>query len=791
VRYWFKILMRVIKRDKLHSLLVILGLAVGFASAIIVFLFARDQFTYEKFNLKYERTYRYGVGMTIGGVSNRQISSNAAVGPLLKENLTGIESYARFAPVDEILVKIGENSYNESDFLWADNDILSIFTVSFLAGDPKIALQEPYSIVLTRSLALKYFGSTDIVNKEIMTENAGIVRVTAVIEDYPANSHLSFTALISLRTLEATGFIRSDPAPSDLGSGMFLGLYLLFRENYSPRMFYDEFHNYYDKHLKHLDMMQYEPIIEPIGDILLNSMIQPDLAATNRRFLYAICSIGIFIMLLACINYINLATARSAGRAREIGLKKVIGAGIRQLRMQFLYESVFFSVAALFLSFVFIEIVLTFTSLNRIVGADLKLDLAGEPSLFFISLLFAIFIGMISGFYPAIYLAALSPLKVFRSDARKEGTGIYLRNILVVLQFMISIGAITLTLLMNSQIDFLRRHNLGFDQENVAVIRTQDEHLISRLPVLKNEISKHHFIQSAALSSTTPGFRFTGWAFEWESSSGKMETHAFRQLIAEPDYFRTLGISFSSGRNFLSETHADNREVVVNQSLVDEMGWDDPIGKICRYGEVVGVAENFNYSSLHGEILPLYILNQPEYATMINIRIKSEHAEQAVKFLKDTWKKFAGNTPLNLSFLDERFNAFYRQDEQQKKMIQIFSLVCILISIIGFLGLTSYTMLQKTKEVAIRKIHGAQVVNIMYMLYKRVIFIVALSCLIAFPLTWIIFRSWQNHYAYRIEIGILHFIVSFMIIMLLGLLISGYHTLRIAVINPVKIMRFE
>ncbi|UCG28361.1 MAG: ABC transporter permease, partial [Bacteroidales bacterium] len=537
LRYYVKHALRVIYRDKFHSVLNVIGLSIGIACGIIVLLYVQNELTYERHHIKKERIYRYGVNMTIGGVNSSQTTCNAAVGPLLKDYMPGIESFVRIGKPGEIMIKHNRDAYYEEDIFWADSSLFHVFTHQFISGDPATCLKNINSIVLTEELAGKIFGDADPMDKTVEIENQGLFTVTGVIKDLPDNSYLMFDGLMSFSTLYHDQDIADVYNPRRLGGNMFFELYFLFKEDFRREDFYSQFQAFYDENLAEYDRIQYKAIAEPVKDIHLRSEITTRESDVFRRLLYGLSSIGIFILVLACINYINLATSRAEGRAKEIGLKKVTGAGKKQLITQFLGESMVLSVISLLLGLGIAEVIFVFTPLNEVFDKDLQIDFFHNPVLAVGSIGLTIIVGILSGLYPSFYLSRILPVKALRGDAKEASHKFGFRNILVIFQFAISIGAVALTLLMNQQLKYVRSKDLGFDREEVLLISVRDEKIRGKMSAYREVINTHHGVVRSSFSSTTPGYGISGWAFLWESNTGEMERHANRELYADRDYF--------------------------------------------------------------------------------------------------------------------------------------------------------------------------------------------------------------------------------------------------------------
>ena len=789
----FKQAIRIILKDRFHSILNILGLAIGLCCSILVLLFVQNELSYDKHHENGNRIYHYGVNMTIGEINSTQSSCNIAVGPLLKDEMPEIEAYTRCNFAGNILVEHNEKSLYESSFMYTENSIFDIFTHKFIYGNSNNALTEINSIVLTEKTSKRYFGDENPIGKELTIDNEEIFKVTGVIEDLPDNSHLKFTGLISMNTFLNNFNLDEIYTPRALGGGMSFQLYFLFSKNFTSQQFSKKFQSFYDREMAEFDNINYIAVVEPIGDIYLNSSINQRFSERNRRFLYGFASLGLFIMILACINYINMATSRAGNRAKEIGMKKVLGAQKIQLINQFLGESIILSFLALFTGFILVELVLKLTPFNQLINKNLQIDLIGNPILLFGSILITIIVGTISGFYPAFYLSHFTPISSLKGHMKKGKAGSFFRNALISFQFIISVAAVILTLFMHQQIDYIQNFDMGFDKENVLVISTANTKIQEKFNNFREMIIDHHNIVSAAFSNSSLGTGLTGYAFNWETESGEMEIYANPQLYADMNYLETMGIHLVAGENFSKERSPEDTSInfLVNEAMVGRFGWEEPIGKRNQFGQVIGVVKNFSFDSARNDVRPLYIIQPRQTPGVLNVRLKGDNILQTMDFIKEKWKKFSPNVPLNYSFLDQDLRSIYEIDNTQKKLSSIFTYFCILISCFGLFGLTSYSTTQRTKEVAVRKILGSNVTQIIFTLYKNIFSIIILSTILASPLAYWIFGIWQNNYANKVSINPAIFIFAFLGAFFVSFATSAYHTIKVANTNPVKALKYE
>jgi len=552
---------RVLMKDKFHSFLNIFGLAIGLCCTILVLLFVQIELSFDRHHKKIERIYRYGVNMTIGDANSTQSSCNIAVGPLLQNEMPEIEEYVRMQNPGNALMKVSDKAFYENNMQMVDNSIFKIFTIPFILGSSENALNEPNTIVLTEDMASKYFENENPIGKEMIMENSDIFKVTGVIENQPGNSHLQFDALISMNSYLQHQNIEEIYTPRVLGGGMNSQLYFLFSKNFSKDQFLTKFRNFYDREMVENDRIQYSAVVESFKDIYLNSTINSNFSEANRRFLFGFVSLGIFILALGCINYINMATSRAGSRTREIGMKKVLGAEKGQLIKQFLSESIMLAFLGLFFGFMFAELVLDITPFNELINRNLKINLTSNYILLIGSILITFLVGIISGFYPSYYLSHFAPISSLKGEMKKGRKGRFFRNILVSFQFIISIAAVILTLSMRQQIRYMQNLNLGFDKENILIITSTNPGIQSNFKNFRDMIMDHHGIVSAGFSNSALGRGLTGYAFNWETESGEMEIHATRQLYADLNYLKTMDIEIIKGSNFTTERNVEDPSI--------------------------------------------------------------------------------------------------------------------------------------------------------------------------------------------------------------------------------------
>jgi putative ABC transport system permease protein len=791
---------RLFRRDKFHSILNIIGLSTGLACSIIILLYLQNELTYDRYHKNADRIYRAALKYTYTGQTTRWASSSPALGKRLKDEFPEIEEIVRIVPSPKILFKTGETTFYENHIFMADPSVFKIFTHNFIYGDTDTSLNDPMSIVLTETLARKYFENRNPTGQLIQVEGADL-KITGIIEDLPPNSHLPIRALISFSTLSA---LYPDQNYLNWSLGDFLGYtYFLVNETFVLDELMEKAREFIQKNHPPLPEsydVEFEPIAQKLTDIHYGPYMRFDYPIGNKAYIYAFFSIGIFILVLACINYMNMATARAAIRAKEIGIKKVLGSEKWQLTIQLLMESFLASFIALIIAFGLVELITALPMFKHVLNVELKFDLLNNHLLVFGTLGLFIFVGLLSGIYPAFYLSSILYVRALSNTHKSRKAGIFVRRSLVTFQFIISIAVIIVTLFMGDQIEFLRNKSLGFKKENVVSIDIRNDTVKNKLPALMENLRSHQDIISVTIAHSKPGKEASAALYEFEGPDG-MKAHNFYHYWVSHDYLSTLGIKLIKGRDFNKNYPSDlSKAVIVNEKLVKALGWDHPLGKrvirrlpdeVIFSGEVVGVVKDFNFRSLHNEIEPMFIRMQQNVGGSLIVRIKGVNILETMDFLKNKWKQVSPGRPFVYSFLDEDFDRLYDADRQQNQLITIFSYICILISCLGLLGLSSFNTSRRTKEIAIRKVHGASALRVIGILFIEIFFLVAVAAVIAVPISLLLIKIWLENFAYQAGINSYIFIITTMAALAIAFLTASYHCIRVARKNPVNALRYE
>ncbi|MGC1240752.1 MAG: ABC transporter permease [Chryseosolibacter sp.] len=805
LRTHLKFFSRVFLKDKFFSILNLSGLALGIAVSIILLLILQNDLSYDKHHVNHQRIYRLGGHLQATGIDVRLARTARELGSILGEEFPEVQGVVRANSWDRIMVKYqdkggGEKAFYEEHVVRTDSNYFQLFTHAFIAGDPRTCLIDLNTLVITESAARKYFGDAPALDKPLLV-GSDAYKVTGVVKDPPANSHLKFDFLLSQLPRRAwtqdQGMIKSEAFWNpDVYT------YLLFPENYDPQQFYDKFPVIYDKYFKSFgDQVggKYTPILEPLAAIHFHSDLDADEPRGNMAYLYAFTGIGFFIILLACINYMNLSTAKSVKRAPEIAMKKTLGSDKRALVLSFLGESVFLSMVSLVLAISLVFLVLKGTSFNQLIAKDLAPDFFGNPVLLGGSIAIALAIGIISGLYPAFYLPGIPTIKALKGSY-KNGTSAYLlRKVLITVQFAISIFVVVCTLFMQDQIDYVRSKELGFDKENILLLPIEDTLVQRQIQGIKNEFLQHPKIVAATTSYSVMGMNIGGNAVMWAEGDAGMKQQSFTLMSVGEDYLKTMNIPLLQGRDFRNGPKADTEGVfIANEAAARLMGWgDDAVGKKVKFfhaekdGEIIGVVKDFNFASLHNPVAPLLILKASEEGGFLHLKIGGGNLPETMALVKEKWSRIDPNHPYEAFFLDERFNEQYRADEIQHSLLMGLSAICIFISLLGLLGLSAFTAAQRTREIGIRKVHGASIPNIIFLLYKDVMYLIIIAAILIVPVAYYLIAAWLENFAYRAPLNYHLFAVVAMMALAFGFLTVAFHSLKTARTNPVDSLKYE
>ena len=789
---YFKTTFRNTTRHKGYSFINLTGLAIGMACTLLILLWVKDELSYDRFHEKGKDIYRimsYGTRYMIEGFDG----TPAPLAPAIKEKVPGIVNYARFSDVPKLVFKYGENVFYETRGLIADPSIFDMFTFPFVQGDPKTALSEPLDIVITETMAKKYFGSENPVGKTMEVEGMSAA-VRGVIQDIPQNSHIQFDFLSSYEFIEEitsygtswgsfnfVTYLQLEPNRDlqEIGKNMTA----VAANNNCPQV---------------KDGVEFR--LQPLSAIHLDNRASyrnySDVG--DRKYVYVFSIIAIFVLFIACVNFMNLSTARSTTRAKEVGLRKTIGASRRQLIMQFFGESLFLTAIACVFALILVAFLLP--AFNQLTGKDLRLNLIDGQLVLGLSLI-VLLTAMTAGSYPAIYLSSFRPVKVLKGVFKTEGKGQTFRRILVVTQFSLSIALLIGTSVAYNQLRFLRHSKLGFNKENIVYVPIK-ENIGKRYDTFKAELLKDSNIHSVAaqyyLFAEEGSFRSTD--YDWEGREEGQEVDIVLNLV-DYDFIPMLELDLVGGRNFSKEYATDaSQAYILNEEAIKEMGIQDPVGKQFSYGKrngtIIGILKNAYFRSLHVEIEPhiFFFMEDVSEATqygVVLIKINGNKTEEALAQIQRVWGSINPISPFEYHFLDQKYDSLYRKEKKIGTIINAFTTFAILISCLGLFGLASFLTEQRTSEIGIRKVLGASESGIVFLLSKQFTKWVLIANLFAWPAAYFVMSEWLKSFAYRINIGIWVFVLSGMLAAGIALLTVSFQALRAARANPIDSLRYE
>ena len=793
---YFKIAFRNFKKYKVFSLVNIAGLAVGLAIFWLMALYIADELSYDRSGPNASRIYRVVHYGDWSGGGFRLAPTAVPFAPALKKDYSEIEEAARIDPEGGGILTYEDKKIKADDILFADNALLNIFRYPFLYGSPTEALAKPQSIVLTRTLAQKLFGNPEAaLNKTILFQNGAPNLVTGVMEDPPKNSHLSFSAL------------RSMPANyTDSWQNFYVYTYVLLQKGTDYKKLEAKLPGFYDRYLKaDMSKTRYRMELQPVASIHLHSNLDYELGRNGDiRYVYLFSAVALLVLLIAIINYINLATARASVRVKEVGVRKVIGSGRRQLIALFLSESVLFTFIATCIAALLASNLLPL--FNQLAGKSLSLWQFGWRDTLLAGLLFTLLTGLTGGLYPAFFLSAFRTIPALKGQQGNLHNSILLRKGLVTFQFVITISLIAASTVIYQQLHYVLNKDLGFNKEQVLSFHIPNHALRDKVETLKAQLLRDPSIENAAAASIPIGnndIGSNGFYFE-ENGQISPTSRIAQNFMVDADYLNTMQIKLLKGRNFSNAIQTDKySSILVNETLVKELGWTNPIGKRVQVKtpsmdhpleyQVIGVVKDFNIYSLQHKIEPL-ILNMPPVTKEEDncyVRVNKNNIPASLRYIEATYRQFDASSSFEYHFLDENFQHQYESEKREGKILLVFTILAIFIACLGLFGLVTFAIGQRIREIGIRKVLGASTPGIVTLVSKELIRPVALAVLIATPLSWFALQRWLDGFAYRITISPWIFAGAGILAILIAIITVCLRALRAALANPVDALRNE
>jgi putative ABC transport system permease protein len=789
IRNMIIVALRNIRKDMGYSTINIIGLTLGITSALFLILYIADELGYDRYHEKADRIYRVTSTITETDDQFTWIVAQIPFGHQVREDYPEVEASVRFINLGRALFSHEDREFMEEQFYYADSSVFDVFTHEFIYGSPHFSLNEPNTIVLTNSIAGKYFGNDDPVGQSLVSGDRTF-RVTGVIADVPRNSHFRFDALASRTSL-----------PDQIGNWGNFGVftYLLLPEGTDFRELERKLQTMYERYMAEIfERMNINIVynLEPVTWIHLHSDHAGEPEPTGSiAYVYIFGIVALFLVIIAAMNYMNLATARSLKRAREVGMRKVLGSGKGRLVMQFLAESTTLTVVSLILSIIVLGLLLP--EFNRLAGKNFEPVILYSPR-FVASLLFiVVLLGITGGSYPALYLSRFNPVKVLKGEVSRGSSGNLLRKALVVTQFTISVVMIICTLVVFRQLNFLKGKDLGYRMENVIGIQLNNNEMVQRSRVFKQALLENRNIESVTTTNARMGEGSPKIIFNMETDEG-MEERGINFAVVDHDFVKTLGIEIISGRDFRPDMPADTLlAVIVNETLARRMNWNEPLGKRVDVGDgsmlkasVVGVMKDYHQTGIYNEIESLmlvYRYNNP----FVYVRLNQEKIQDAVRHIETVWDEMFPGVPFTYQFLSDRFSDQFGSDEKRGFIFTLFTILAILISCLGLLGLVSYMVEQRKKEIGIRKVFGAGEPVIISLICRDFLLLVSISMLIAFPVAYYFMNRWLEDFVYRIHPGFTVFLMAAAITISLTFLTVIFRAWNAAIANPVRSLRVE
>ncbi|MEO8109655.1 MAG: ABC transporter permease [Ginsengibacter sp.] len=788
------IAVRNFRKDKWYSLLNVLGLTIGITFSLFLIFYVQDELNYDRFNKKADRIFRIVTYVQEKDKNTDFAITQAPLAATLKKDYPEVEEAARFMGRERTLFKNGDKSFYETKVFYADSTVFNMFTYNFVEGDAAHALNQPNSIVISKTLADKYFGKNAPALGKTLRTVYDVYKVDGVIENVPKNSHLRFDMLISWSSMPKNQY-------GGENWGSFNNYtYVLLKPASNVAAFNKKLLPLYDKYMAPIFAqsnvkMHYD--VQPITAIHLTSRLELEPEELgSMSYIWIFSAVAFFMMLIASINYMNLTTARSARRAKEIGIRKVTGSTKNQLVLQFLGESLLTALVAVLLSVLLVMLLLP--AFNTISGKSFTIGTILQPFNILLLLAIGLLTGLVGGSYPAFYLSSFQPVSILKGALSKASGNVNLRRTLVVLQFAISMIMLICTWVVYSQLTYLQKKDLGFDKSQVMTVTVntgEDER--GKINAMDNDFRSIAGVKVVGTGNSYPGGTNLNLnLFSVQTDSGYADKGIECYAIDE-NFLRALNIPIVQGRNFsgLADTL---HSIVVNEAMAKHFGWKEAVGKRVKFAgdtsnqylEVVGVVKNFNQKSLYNPIAPLLMFYGAN-GNMIQLKMNTGNLKTTIAQAGVTWKKYFPNLPFEYKFLDEDFNSQYAADQKRGKIFAAFSILTIIITCLGLLGLTAFTTQQKQKEISIRRVMGASIPQIINLITRNYLWLALIAAVIAFPVAYYFMHNWLSVFSYSAGLSVLPFILSAFLIVLTAVLTAMYHSTRAALASPAKSLRTE
>jgi putative ABC transport system permease protein len=811
VRNYLVVLLRTLQREKLYAAINIAGLSLGIACCLILGLFLRSELTYDRHNLKHDRIYRIVNDYQTGGSGGKFALSSRMLGPMLAADYPQIKAYVRFqsnANAGGVAIHHGNDTYYWEHSYFVDDNVFDVFTHQIIYGDPKTALKDGAAVAVSETFAKKYFGNANPIGATVSTDSGLPAKIALVFADLPPNTHLKYDILFSSNL----PFLRDNDNPTmrrQLLWAVNSFTYLLVSPDFDPRSWpkiNDEFYDRYMKEFGKTAHSTWHSWLQPLTDIHLTPDLQYDLPTGNRLYLYGCTAVALFILAVACINYMNLATARATRRARSVGIRKILGASRWSLGLQFLGEALLFAFIALLIGLAIVEVVLRLTPINSLMGDQVGLDLLRQPILLLWLLGLTLVMGLLSGLYPAFYLSSWAPLSALTETPSPDKGSLRFREVLVLVQFTISAAVIACTLLMAAQMRYVANKSLGFEKENRLVVTLRGVATIEKVPTIRAELAKNSHILGVSETQSMPGQPTGVNLLQIDTNDGVLTPLQLSHMPIGEDFAQVMGLKIVQGRDFSKHLLTDiGTNFLVNEALVRKLGWTEPLGKRIslgnQSGRVIGVVRDFNFKSLHTLIEPFVMyplkddftgvpeLFRPFSQRLLVLNISGDDVGNTLGFVERVMARADPKHPFEYAFLDDQLDRLYKSERQLMKLIGIFAAICIFIACLGLFGLASFTTEQRTREIGTRKVLGATTWQIITMLSKRILLLVLIAAALASVIAYFAIDEWLTGFAYRAHIDPLIFLLAAVAAAAVAFATVALQSFKTASADPVQALR--
>jgi putative ABC transport system permease protein len=789
---YLKIAFRNMKRQKLFSILNLTGLAVGMTCCILLLLYIQFELNYDQFHENSDLIYRV--------IREGKAFTPSPLGPKLVEDMPEVAAAARFIKQDKILIAEQNEHYLEDNFYWADPEVLKIFTINLIRGNPKTALLDPNSMLLSEKTAKKYFKEDDPIGKLLKIGDGSEFVVEGIFSNLPANSHFTmdfiapYTTYFQITGNDITHWFRN-----------FTYTYFLLKQGADPDELDKKFPLVIDDYIfKNLSVEVLKKIqkpyprvffMQPMTTIHLQSNLRQEISVnTDIKFIFLFSTIALMILIIASINYINLTTAQATRRGKEVGVRKVAGAYRKQLLYQFFGESLILTTVAMIISIILVDLALP--GFNNLVDRQLNFNPSSNPSILIGLFSLTLFVGVFAGSFPALIMSGYKPISILKGAFTKNSKGLLLRNILVLTQFSITIFLIICTLVIRNQMKYVKTTDVGYNREQIITLPVRDSELRRHIESVKSELMGYSGILSVSTSARLPNNIDTFTSADWPGKNEDIR-FAINYNTADYNFVNLYDIEIIEGRNFSKEFTSDEKgSFLINETAVNAAQFQSPVGQQFTHwrgdtGKIVGVMKNFHLRSLHHPIEPLYIFFDPADYSYLSVKIQSSNIPNTIEHIKNVFAKYSPKYPFEYSFFDDQFDKAYHSEQRMIALFSSFSLLAIILSCMGLFGLVLYSVEHRIKEIGIRKVLGASVSGIFFLLSKEFLKWILISNLIAWPLAWYIMNNWLQNFAYKTEIVLTNFIIATGLALFIAILTMSYQSIKSASSNPVKALRYE